>query len=53
LVATVPYELTRNLDATGDCLVIAADFVTIDLKCFRIGVDVSGRDIILDSAEKP
>jgi hypothetical protein len=25
------YELTRNLTAAGDCLVIAADFVTIDL----------------------
>jgi parallel beta-helix repeat protein len=39
------YELTRNLDATGDCLVIAADFVTIDLKGFRIAGNGSGRGI--------
>ena len=25
------YVLTRNLTATGDCLVVAANFVTIDL----------------------
>jgi hypothetical protein len=25
------YELTRNLTAEGDCLVVAADFVTLDL----------------------
>jgi len=31
-----PYELANNLTATGDCLVITADFVTIDLAGFLI-----------------
>jgi hypothetical protein len=39
------YELTRNLDATGDCLVIAADFVTIDLKGFVISGNGTGAGI--------
>jgi len=30
------YELANNLTATGDCLVIAASFVTIDLAGFSI-----------------
>src|SRR6187399_3008396 len=30
------YVVNRNLQATGDCLVIAADFVTIDLDGFVI-----------------
>jgi hypothetical protein len=30
------YELVNNLVATGDCLVITADFVTIDLAGFSI-----------------
>jgi hypothetical protein len=30
------YELANNLTATGDCLVITADFVTIDLAGFLI-----------------
>jgi hypothetical protein len=36
------YELARNLDATGDCLVITADFVTIDLAGFTISGDGTG-----------
>jgi hypothetical protein len=31
ITASGSYVLTRNLVATGDCLVVAADFVTIDL----------------------
>jgi hypothetical protein len=30
------YELTDNLTTNGDCLVITADFVTIDLAGFTI-----------------
>lgn len=30
------YELANNLTATGDCLLIATDFVTIDLAGFLI-----------------
>jgi hypothetical protein len=30
------YTLTRNLSSTGDCIVVASDFVTIDLAGFTI-----------------
>ena len=38
------YELANNLTATGDCLVITADGVTIDLAGFSIvGSNTTGR----------
>jgi parallel beta-helix repeat protein len=40
------YELADNLVATGDCLVITADFVTIDLAGFSISGQSSGRRIL-------
>ena len=40
------YELANNLTATGDCLVITADGVTIDLAGFSIvGSNTTGRGI--------
>src|SRR5262245_11056411 len=39
------YELTKNLVATGNCLVVAADFVTIDLKGFVMSGDGTGTGI--------
>ncbi len=30
------YTLTKNLTSTGDCIVIASDFVTLDLAGFTI-----------------
>jgi hypothetical protein len=39
------YELRRNLEAKGNCLVIAADFVTIDLKGFVISGNETGTGI--------
>ena len=41
------YELVNNLVATGDCLVITADFVTIDLAGFSIEEGGTGRTGIL------
>jgi hypothetical protein len=42
------YELTRNLAAAGDCLLIAADFVTIDLGGWVITGDGSTGSGITD-----
>jgi hypothetical protein len=39
------YELTTNLRATGDCLRIDADFVSIDLKGFTIFGNGTGTGI--------
>src|SRR6266446_1772570 len=41
------YELANNLTATGDCLVITAEFVTIDLAGFLIrGTTPAGTGIL-------
>jgi parallel beta-helix repeat protein len=40
------YELADNLAATADCLVITADFVTIDLAGFLISGGVGGNGIL-------
>ena len=42
------YKLTRNLTATGDCLVITADYVTINLNGYRILGDGTGHCITDD-----
>ena len=42
------YVLTANLSAAGDCLVVAADFVTIDLNGFTIAGNGSGSGIRSD-----
>jgi hypothetical protein len=39
------YEVNRNLTATGDCLVVAADFATIDLFGFVLIGDGTGEGI--------
>jgi hypothetical protein len=46
------YKLVRNLTTTGDCLVITASFVTIDLAGFTIsgpGGDNFARGILADT----
>ncbi len=40
------YELGRNLDAVGDCLVITTDYVTLDLGGFTISGNSTGRGIV-------
>jgi hypothetical protein len=40
------YELGRNLDAVGDCLVITADYVTVDLGGFTVSGNTTGRGIV-------
>ncbi|MEJ5376522.1 MAG: right-handed parallel beta-helix repeat-containing protein [bacterium] len=40
------YELGRNLDAVGDCLVITTDYVTLDLAGFTIRGNSTGRGIV-------
>jgi parallel beta-helix repeat protein len=40
------YKLVNNLAATGDCLVITADFVTIDLAGFLISGSGTGTGIL-------
>jgi hypothetical protein len=39
------YEVNRNLNANGDCLVIAADFVTVDLNGFVLSGNGAGAGI--------
>ncbi|MGH9900357.1 MAG: hypothetical protein ACRD68_00800, partial [Pyrinomonadaceae bacterium] len=39
------YLLTKSLTAAGDCLVIAADNVTVDLNGFTITGDGTGKGI--------
>src|SRR5688572_836579 len=39
------YAVNRNLNANGDCLVVAADFVTIDLQGFVLTGNSSGAGI--------
>ena len=39
------YVVTRNLAATGDCLILAADFITLDLGGFTIAGDGTGSAI--------
>jgi len=44
-----PYVLANNINATGDCLVVQADFVTIDLGGFTIsGPTWGGNGILAD-----
>jgi hypothetical protein len=50
--ASGSYELTKNLTASGDCLVVTADFVTIDLSGFTIFGDGTGDGIKGDVARK-
>ena len=45
LAATGSYILTANLTASGDCLVVKADFVTIDLAGFVISGNGKGSGI--------
>ncbi len=40
-----PYALTRNLTATGDCIIVATDFVTIDLAGFTLTGNGTGTGI--------
>ena len=40
------YKLVNNLTATGDCLVITTDFVTIDLAGFLISGSGTGSGIL-------
>jgi hypothetical protein len=40
------YNITRNLTATGDCIVIKTDYVTIDLAGFTISGSGSGSGIV-------
>lgn len=40
------YKLVKNLMATGDCLAIAADGVTVDLAGFSISGNGSGTGIL-------
>lgn len=42
------YELTRNLTATGDCIILAANFVTLDLGGFTISGDGTGTAVLTD-----
>ena len=44
------YALTGNLNASGDCLVLAADFVSIDLNGFTIFGNGTGSAIRSDGA---
>jgi parallel beta-helix repeat protein len=44
-VAAGSYILTANLAAVGDCLVVGADFVTIDLDGYTISGNGTGRGI--------
>jgi hypothetical protein len=39
------WEVNRNLTATGDCLVVTADFITIDLAGFVLTGDGTGHGI--------
>jgi len=39
------YQLSKNLQATGDCLIVAVDNVTIDLDGFTIEGDGTGQGI--------
>ena len=39
------YQLTRNLRASGDCIIIAVDNVTIDLDGFTIEGDGTGQGV--------
>ncbi len=42
------YELARNLTAAGDCIVLAASFVTLDLGGFTITGDGTGIAVLTD-----
>lgn len=42
---TGSYVVTQNLTATGDCLIVATDFVTIDLAGFTISGDGTGEGV--------
>jgi hypothetical protein len=48
ITAPGSYVLARNLSARGDCLVIEADFVTIDLAGFAITGNGTGTGIRAD-----
>lgn len=45
IVESGSYQLTRNLRASGDCIIVAADNVTIDLDGFTIEGDGTGQGI--------
>jgi len=45
LSAPGSYQVTKNLEAAGDCLVVAADFVTIDLGGFVVSGNGTGEGI--------
>lgn len=45
ITAPGSYQLDKNLNATGDCLVIQANFVTIDLNGFTVTGDGTGDGI--------
>ncbi len=42
------YELTRNLTAAGDCIILAANFVTVDLGGFTITGKGTGIAVLTD-----
>ena len=47
------YSLGNNLTAAGSCLVVAADFVTIDLAGFTIAGNGTGGGVTSDTADTP
>ena len=46
------YIVVRNLTASGDCLVVAADFVTIDLRGYTLTGDETGNGITDDDTPR-
>jgi hypothetical protein len=44
------YRLVKNLNATGDCLIITANWVTIDLNGFVISGNGTGSGILADES---
>jgi hypothetical protein len=46
------YTLTQNVAATGDCIVIQVDFVTVDLSSYVITGNGTGSGITVNAAHK-